>query len=1750
MKLYPSKQITKTVLRCLFTCSLGIVVLCFITSRSQAQQRPDRGFRSANSYSISDIETVNVTNGNMMMNIPLASLPAGRGTSPGYTVALRYNSKLWNVFREHRGDGTGEGLEGLRYTRDLIQQEGGWALDSGGYQLSLVNRFEILEPEVSCFLGEEAYRRNGYRFMLEMYLPDGSVTKFRPRNFSDAYNDGFFNLDPWGVKHDYMYLPPSDPSNGPSCSDSHVIVQTSGIHYDTDDGSRLRLFIPYQPGVHVSQMRWTLSYPDGRVIENLPADDPSIVLRLTDRNGNRVVWKGAVLNGEGGLKIENDVGHFIFVTGTATQYKIIQPGVGGELLETLIDWKSVWVYHNYQATNSHLAPTHALTAELFASLFVVDKITLPSQAGGLQYKFTYFASDTQPAHGNFTDGWGQLASITLPSGAKADYSFFLGGNSPFMEASQAANDAVMARVLTYDRQYDGTTETVSETTGYGGAVCTDDGRCWSQASLPSGTLKGYPYRVIHTGGLIDEKLWVDLRPTGGIGSFKIEPFVKTEYRSVPDKNGNPVFTAIKDYEYDQNGNLLEVKEYDWVPYSSIPRTTLGPFSETLIFPKPTGLPSGLNLKRRTINTYYNPTPNALSPGQNHFNHHSNPTAPKLLHLIKSTEVRDGSGQVFSRSEFYYDGGLASPNRGNLTETRVWDSSKGAFTSSLSAGNSISIFSEYDQYGNVTESTDANGNLTLITYGDVVGPNGLVNGLYPTQIVAAYGTAVARTSAAIYDFHTGLVTTSTDVDNNVSAMTTYDAVGRPTLVRAARDTLDETQTSTQYFDSERRVVVRQDLEIKGDGKLVSIQHFDQLGRVRLSRQLEGFSAAGLSDETIGIKVQTRYRMNNPCQATIHFAQCYVDNKATIGSFVITSNPYRAATSGAASSESTMGWSRTHNDHTGRLVDSQTFAGSALPAPWGTTSASTGIVITEYDAEFTTVTDQAGRVRRSRFDGLNRLVRVDEPDNNFDLGPVNNPKQSTVYTYDPLGNLSFVTQGAQTRTFQYTSISRLREATNPESGTVNYEYDFNGNLKKKSHARLLSDNITRITTTFVYDELNRVKTRSYNDGTPNVTYAYDDGDVLNSRGRLTSVSSSVSSYSLDEYDVLGRAKRATQTTDEQDYLMSYEYNLAGGLVSQKYPSGRIVKTEYDNAGRVAGIRNNSNGPYYAGAAGTDVTNRIQYSAAGAIQAIKLGNGLWEHTNFNSRLQAIQIGLGTTSTNSTILNLDYGYGTTNNNGNVQSQTITVPTVGSVTGFMATQNYTYDSLNRLETAQENNGSSWRQNFSYDRYGNRKLIAGTTLPATLTGANNPIINPNNNRIDSAAAGQGNILYDNAGNLTREVGGHTYQYDGEDKMVKYDGGASSGGGATYTYDGDGRRVKKVVGGSPIVTTVFVYDINGQLIAEYSDSAPSGAGTSFITSDTLGSPRVITNASQQIKGRHDYLPFGEELFTGTGGRTSQQNFGADNLRQKFTSKERDIETGLDYFGVRYYGSLQGRFLSPDPLNPMLSASNDTQGEAFFLRYIAEPANWNKYAYVYNNPLRRIDPDGRFPQDLVTKNLTFTITKYARTTQIAQQLAIKLVKYTFDWVFGSTPEVRPGALQQHEVDFAKQVSQFTQFTFVGMPTKNEPGIDGILTGSGGLTDVRGVASLTETDRSNPRVLIDLAEAKEASAKNGGYMQVDLFIKANALDSATVTEYINRGPAITTVASGDTIRSISIFTNDNKVVRVEGQKVTTCDQSGSCQ
>lgn len=108
-----------------------------------------------------------------------------------------------------------------------------------------------------------------------------------------------------------------------------------------------------------------------------------------------------------------------------------------------------------------------------------------------------------------------------------------------------------------------------------------------------------------------------------------------------------------------------------------------------------------------------------------------------------------------------------------------------------------------------------------------------------------------------------------------------------------------------------------------------------------------------------------------------------------------------------------------------------------------------------------------------------------------------------------------------------------------------------------------------------------------------------------------------------------------------------------------------------------------------------------------------------------------------------------------------------------------------------------------------------------------------------------------------------------------------------------------------------------------------------------------------------MPFGEEIGAGVGGRTAVMGFGvASGVRQKFTSKERDVETGLDYFLARYYSSTQGRFTSPDEFtggpDELKTFSDDASDNPTFYSDLLNPQSLNKYQFGYNNPIRYLDP----------------------------------------------------------------------------------------------------------------------------------------------------------------------------------------------------
>ncbi len=213
--------------------------------------------------------------------------------------------------------------------------------------------------------------------------------------------------------------------------------------------------------------------------------------------------------------------------------------------------------------------------------------------------------------------------------------------------------------------------------------------------------------------------------------------------------------------------------------------------------------------------------------------------------------------------------------------------------------------------------------------------------------------------------------------------------------------------------------------------------------------------------------------------------------------------------------------------------------------------------------------------------------------------------------------------------------------------------------------------------------------------------------------------------------------------------------------------------------------------------------------------------------------------------------------------------------------------------------------------------------------------------------------YDAAGNLV-SITGSALTYDAENRLTS---ATQSGiGTMDYYYDGAGRRVQEI--STYNTEKVFVYDAFGRLSAEYSTGMPAPPCTTcYIAADHLGSTRLVTDQNGNTVGRHDYVPFGEEIAANTGGRDG--TFGTqDFVNQKFTGQEQDVETGLDFFQARYFSGVLGRFNSPDPGNAGANLFN--------------PQSWNGYTYVYNNPLTLIDPSGLTTCDENGNNCHDTIT----------------------------------------------------------------------------------------------------------------------------------------------------------------------------------
>ncbi len=317
------------------------------------------------------------------------------------------------------------------------------------------------------------------------------------------------------------------------------------------------------------------------------------------------------------------------------------------------------------------------------------------------------------------------------------------------------------------------------------------------------------------------------------------------------------------------------------------------------------------------------------------------------------------------------------------------------------------------------------------------------------------------------------------------------------------------------------------------------------------------------------------------------------------------------------------------------------------------------------------------------------------------------------------------------------------------------------------------------------------------------------------------------------------------------------------------------------------------------------------------------------------------------------------------------------------------YDTLNRLIAASPTAGpyQGLTVAWSYDPFGNRtsENFSGTASGSVGIPASTGYTFNANNQIQTSQ-GSSPPSYDASGDVTCDnynsgsgkcQGGNQYLYDAEGQVCAAFN-ILTGQMTGYVYDAEGNRVAKgnitswncdptangftaagnekdyILGpGGEQVTEVtqdadgsiwwqrtYVY-AGGALFATYDPVAdtPNQPLPSFRFTDWLGTLRASTDAYGALQSICDGLPYGNG--EGCGGNTPDPRY--------FSNKERDQETFNDYFGARYYESLNGRFLTPDwsaKVEPVPYAKLDN------------PQSLNLYAYVGNNPLTGVDSDGHF------------------------------------------------------------------------------------------------------------------------------------------------------------------------------------------------
>ena len=780
-------------------------------------------------------------------------------------------------------------------------------------------------------------------------------------------------------------------------------------------------------------------------------------------------------------------------------------------------------------------------------------------------------------------------------------------------------------------------------------------------------------------------------------------------------------------------------------------------------------------------------------------------------------------------------------------------------------------------------------------------------LLPARVENARG----HTTSFTYDPRNGQIVTTTD-PNQLKTITRYDAFGRPIYKRDPDGS--ETHILRQWCGTscpENATVKQSKVVINGAEKgLVeppSVSYLDIFGRV------------------------LRQASKNPDGKKVYSDRLY----DPVGRMTAESTPFYPGNEPKWTTYSAFD----EHDRPGEIASP---GGGRKVLSYG---ASTEFNRKQTVIETVRLPDGSGvfRTTEQHFDALGQLREAVDAHGT----PIN-------YQYDGFGRITNTTVDNDSSTIiavEYDAAGNKEYVDDPNTGRVDFTYDGIGQLKSKTDAK---DQPIE----YEYDLLGRPDTRteSFVDHTGKSVvhlYDWDYDDAENGIGMPVRVTGP--DYAkVYSYDALSRMAGASVTLLSQPtFEFSYQYDGASRPSVITYPSGFSVQAKYNAVGYRVGMSNPSSGYDYWSSSETDVL--------GQVVKEHFGNGVSTRRGYTDA-QGFLESLETTLEGSVIQDRQYKHDTV---GNVHSRSTVLD------GQSIKEIFSYDNLDRLTNATTNGLASGQRSIDY-RY---DALGNITYKQGVSDVNGYRYESDRPHAVTKVVNEGVTTtygYDANGNIVQS-GQRQLHYNAWNKPVRIERGErtalfrygpsgdrfyqeqyAGGSKKRETYYLDGGKYEKIVNLSTGMIKEKSY-VGGRLLHIQTKNMATGAQSEaihYLHKNLLGSNDVVTNALGELVERQSFAPYGSRR---TGEWESGEDMvsellpdgGLDLTSRGFTGHEHLDDFELIHMNGRIYDPVIGRFMSPDPL---------VQAPTFSQSY-------NRYSYVWNNPLNATDPSGYSGQNVI-------------------------------------------------------------------------------------------------------------------------------------------------------------------------------------------